>query len=50
MLRDDTPAEERIGSRDLTQWRTPAGRGLATWVLRRAVGLARWSAANLVLS
>jgi undecaprenyl-diphosphatase len=49
MLRDDTPAEERIGSRDLTDWRTPAGRRLAGWVARRAVGLTRWSAAHLVL-
>ena len=38
MLRDDTPAEERIGSRDLTDWRTPAGRRLAGWVVRHAIG------------
>ena len=49
MLRDDTSAEERIGSRDLTHWRTPAGRRLASWVVRQAVGLARWSAAHVVL-
>ncbi|WP_457252353.1 phosphatase PAP2 family protein [Pedococcus sp. P5_B7] len=49
MLRDDTPAEERIGSRDLTDWRTPAGRRLADWVVGHAVDLARWSAAHLVL-
>ena len=49
MLRDDTPDEERIGSRDLTDWRTPAGRRLAGWVARHAVGLTRWSAAHLVL-
>jgi undecaprenyl-diphosphatase len=49
MLRDDTPAEERIGSRDLTHWRTTAGRRLASWVVRRTLGVARWSAANLVL-
>jgi undecaprenyl-diphosphatase len=49
MLRDDTSAEERIGSRDLTDWRTSAGRRLASWVVPRAVGLARWSAAHVVL-
>ncbi|WP_157581775.1 phosphatase PAP2 family protein [Phycicoccus sp. Soil803] len=49
MLRDDTLAEERIGSRDLTDWRTPAGRRLAGWVVGHATGLARWSAAHLVL-
>src|SRR6478672_1580526 len=49
MLRDDTSAEERIGSRDLTDWHTPAGRRLASWVVDRAVGLARWSAAHVVL-
>lgn len=49
VLRDDIPAEERIGSRDLTDWRTPAGRRLAGWVVAHAVGLARWSAAHLVL-
>ena len=49
MLHDDTPAEERIGSRDLTDWRTPVGRRLAGWVVGHAVDLARWSAAHLVL-
>jgi membrane-associated phospholipid phosphatase len=49
MLRDDTPAEERIGSRDLTHWRTAVGRRLASWVVRRTVGVARWSAAHVVL-
>ncbi len=49
VLRDDTPAEERIGSRDLTDWRTPWGRRLAGWVVRRAVGVAQWGAAHLVL-
>jgi undecaprenyl-diphosphatase len=49
MLRDDTSAEERIGSRDLTQWRTAAGRRFASWVARRASGVARWSAAHVVL-
>lgn len=53
MLRDDTPAEERIGSRDLTDWRTPAGRRLAGWVAGwvsgHAVSFTRWSAAHLVL-
>jgi undecaprenyl-diphosphatase len=49
MLRDDTPDEERIGSRDLTDWRTPAGRRLAGWVARHAARLTRWSAAHLVL-
>lgn len=49
MLRDDLPAEERIGSRDLTDWRTRAGRRLAGWVVAHAIGLARWSAAHLVL-
>jgi membrane-associated phospholipid phosphatase len=27
-LTDDTPEEERVGSRDLTRWPTPVGRGL----------------------
>lgn len=49
MLRDDTPEEERIGSRDLAHWRTPAGRRLATWVVSHAVTVVRWSAANVVL-
>ncbi len=49
MLRDDTSAEERIGSRDLAQWRTPAGRGFSSWVVRRTLGVARWSAAHIVL-
>lgn len=53
MLRDDTPAEERIGTRDLADWRSPAGRRLAGWVVGRTVrltvGLARWSAAHVVL-
>lgn len=49
MLRDDTSAEERIGSRDLTQWRTPVGRRFASWVVLRAIGVARWSAAHVVL-
>ena len=49
MLRDDTPAEERIGSRDLTDWRSSTGRRLAGWVVRHTVDLARWSVAHLVL-
>lgn len=49
MLRDDTPQEERIGSRDLAQWRSRAGRRLATWVVSHAVTAVRWSAANVVL-
>jgi undecaprenyl-diphosphatase len=49
VLRDDTPDEERIGSRDLTDWRTAVGRRLASWVVRRTVGVARWGAANVVL-
>ena len=49
MLRDDTPAEERIGARDLTEWRTRAGRRLSGWVLARTVTLVRWGAANVVL-
>ena len=27
-LADDSPAEERIGGRDLARWPTPVGRGL----------------------
>jgi undecaprenyl-diphosphatase len=49
MLRDDTPAEERIGSRDLTEWRSPAGRRLAGWVVAHASALVRWGAAHVVL-
>jgi undecaprenyl-diphosphatase len=49
MLRDDTRAEERIGSRDLTEWRSPAGRRLAGWVVAHASTLVRWGAAHAVL-
>jgi membrane-associated phospholipid phosphatase len=34
--RDDGPAEDRIGQRDLTQWRSEAGRRLAGWSVRSA--------------
>jgi membrane-associated phospholipid phosphatase len=52
VLRDDTPSEELIGSRDLTAWPTPAGRAVARAGLalgRSAVRLGSWGAANLVL-
>ncbi|HEY7717373.1 MAG TPA: phosphatase PAP2 family protein [Pedococcus sp.] len=45
LLRDDTPAEERIGRRDLTEWRSRTGRALASLALR----LAEWTAARWVL-
>ncbi|HEU4546719.1 MAG TPA: hypothetical protein VFR88_10545, partial [Microlunatus sp.] len=44
-LRGDTPAEERIGQRDLAQWRSAFGRRL----VRVAFTLFRWSAAHWVL-
>lgn len=44
-LRDDTLEEERIGSRDLTEWHSRAGQALVRLVL----GLARWAAARWVL-
>jgi membrane-associated phospholipid phosphatase len=52
MLRDDSPHEERIGSRDLASWTTPVGRAVAragVAVGRSAVRLGTWSAANVVL-
>jgi undecaprenyl-diphosphatase len=44
-LRGDTPAEERIGQRDLAQWRSAFGR----WLVRVAFTVFRWSAARWVL-
>jgi membrane-associated phospholipid phosphatase len=44
-LADDTPDEERIGSRDLTRWPTPAGRGL----VRMGAALAAHVSAHAVL-
>jgi undecaprenyl-diphosphatase len=44
-LRGDTPSEERIGQRDLAQWRSEPGR----WLVRLAFSLARWTAARWVL-
>ena len=44
-LRGDTPSEERIGQRDLAQWRSEPGR----WLVRVAFSLARWTAARWVL-
>jgi undecaprenyl-diphosphatase len=44
-LRGDTPSEERIGQRDLAQWRSEPGRRL----VRVAFSLARWTAARWVL-
>ena len=44
-LRGHTPDEERIGGRDLAQWRSEPGRRL----VRLAFGLARWMAARGVL-
>jgi undecaprenyl-diphosphatase len=46
---DETPAEQTIGDRDLTQWRSRPGRALAGWVLGHVTGLSRWTAAHLVL-
>ncbi|MDF2146284.1 phosphatase PAP2 family protein [Knoellia sp. p5-6-4] len=44
-LRGDTLSEERIGQRDLAQWRSEPGR----WLVRVAFSLARWTAARWVL-
>lgn len=44
-LHDDTPGEERIGRRDLTEWSTAAGHGLA----RLAGRLATYVSAHSVL-
>lgn len=49
MLRDDTPDEERIGARDLAQWRSRPGRWLAGVVLRYAARLGSWGIAHAVL-
>ena len=49
MLRDDTPEEERIGSRDLTRWHTRLGRRLVDWAVEHTTHLTRWSASHLVL-
>ncbi len=47
------PADhERVGTRDVADWRTTSGRRLAAHVVRQAARLApilRWSAANLAL-
>ena len=45
-LSDDTPDEERVGSRDLTRWPTPAGR----WLVRLVASLADRGSAHAVLS
>ena len=44
-LIDDTPAEERIGDRDLTSWPTRSGRRLALL----ALGATRWVSAHALL-
>lgn len=44
-LRDHTPDEERIGQRDLAQWRSEPGR----WLVRVAFALVRWTTARGVL-
>lgn len=46
---EDSADEERIGSRDLTQWHTRAGRWLASTAVRYAGRLGSWGAANAVL-
>lgn len=46
------PEGERIGDRDLADWRTDAGRFVVRWVLRAAAVLGRllrWSVANVAL-
>ena len=43
--RDHTPDGERIGQRDLAQWRSEPGR----WLVRLAFALARWTADRWVL-
>jgi undecaprenyl-diphosphatase len=49
MLRDETPDEERIGSRDLTHWETRLGRLLADTAQRYAARLGAVQAATWVL-
>lgn len=49
MLRDDTPHEELIGGRDLTRWKTPAGRGLARLAVEQATRITGWSPARVVM-
>ena len=44
-LIDDTPAEERIGDRDLTSWPTRSGR----WLAFLALGATRWVSAHALL-
>jgi membrane-associated phospholipid phosphatase len=44
--------DERVGTRDLAQWRSAAGRLVVGWLVRTAVVIgraARWSAANVAL-
>lgn len=46
------PEDERIGDRDLADWRTDVGRFVLRWAVRGAVvvgRLGRWSIANLAL-
>lgn len=50
--RTPPPEDERVGARDLAQWRSAAGRLVAGWLVRTAevMGRAlRWSAANIAL-
>lgn len=49
MLRDETPDEERIGTRDLTHWETRLGRLLADTAQRYAARLGAVQAATWVL-
>jgi len=50
--RTPPPEEERIGTRDLAQWRSAAGRLAVDWLVHAAELLARvlrWSGANIAL-
>ncbi|HEX2704415.1 MAG TPA: hypothetical protein VHM65_01550, partial [Candidatus Lustribacter sp.] len=48
-LAEDSPAEESIGDRDLTEWRSVTGRAMARAVSRLAGRVATAARANLVL-
>ncbi|WP_144662959.1 phosphatase PAP2 family protein [Paenarthrobacter nicotinovorans] len=47
---EETSADDRtVGSRDLTRWKTPAGRALASWVQRLSFRLGRHGALILMV-
>ena len=49
-LADDSPAEERIGGRDLARWPTPVGRGLVRLVAVLAANVSAHSVLYITAS